>query len=72
MKYEHKVYSSGFVVEVYPKERSHEVLHFLITGHFLCGKSLKGVYWREVKDDRTAALQNKRLKEIMRGMEAEL
>ena len=43
MKYEQKVYSKGYTLEVDPSDRGPDVLHFLITGHLLGGRSLEGV-----------------------------
>jgi len=43
MKYEHKVYGSGFSIKCQPGDQSANVMNYLITGYPLAGKALDGV-----------------------------
>lgn len=47
-EYNHVVYRKGFAIDVTPEERSADVMHYLITGGLLGGRSLEGVTWEEV------------------------
>lgn len=60
-RYTHKTYNCGIAIEVDPKERAPDVLHYLITGHLLGGRSLDGVTWREIENDEHSARLSKAL-----------
>jgi len=53
--YENVTYGRGYALKVTPEDRSADVMHYLITGGLLGGRSLDGVTWTEVKAE-TAAL----------------
>lgn len=44
-----KTYSNGCTLKVTPEDRTEDVIHFLITGHLLGGRSLDGVAWEQVE-----------------------
>lgn len=48
-EYKHVTYGKGFTLEVTPKDRGADVMHYLITGHLLGGRSLDGVTWVETE-----------------------
>ncbi len=48
MKHEHKIHTNGFAIEVDPPEMVRDVMHYLVTGGLLCGRSLDGVTWKRV------------------------
>lgn len=60
MKYNHITYGKGFALEVTPPTRSADVMHYLLTGGLLGGRSLDGVVWKEMSADTTAISRNNR------------
>ncbi len=64
-----KEFSSGFILNVYPPDRSADVMHYLITGELFCGRSLEGVTWEEVENKEYTKIANNRAKQLMRDME---
>jgi len=68
-KYQHTVYAKGWAIKVNPPERSHEVMHYLMTGGLLGGRSLDGVTWEEVEPDNSAAKALGRAMEITESSE---
>jgi len=50
-EYQHVTYGKGFTLRVTPEDRAADVIHFLITGALLGGKSLDGVTWEEVENE---------------------
>lgn len=57
-KYKHVTYGKGFVIKVDPHGRAADVLHNMITGGLLGGRSLDGVEIELLKqpDEATKAL----------------
>lgn len=55
-KYEHVVYGVGFKLKVNPPDRGMDVMHYLITGHLLGGRSLDNVTWVETEHSATVPL----------------
>ena len=69
MKYETVTYGKGWAIEVTPEDRSVDVMHYLLTGHLLCGRSLEGVSWVELDDDhKYVKLQKKRAEQLMKSI----
>lgn len=66
-KYDHKVYGTGFALKVDPPERASDVMHYLVTGHLMCGRSLDGVKWVQSPEYNEVALR--RTAELVRDME---
>jgi len=52
--YIHKTYAKGFAINVTPGDRCADVLHYLMFGTFLGGRSLEGVTWEEVEQSSKA------------------
>ena len=63
---EHKTYSSGFSLDVTPKERGVDALHYVMFGTLLGGRSLEGVVINEVPVDHRA--RNDALRESMKEL----
>ena len=66
MNYEHKTYGKGRSITVNPGDRAADVLHYLICGTLLGGRSLDGVTWEENKEPKEAA--NNRVKFLTASM----
>jgi hypothetical protein len=67
------VYGSGFALKVTPEDRSTDVLHYLLTGHLLGGRTLEGVEWEELEvNEEYRKLQKRRAWELARDMEESL
>ena len=49
-KYKKTVYGKGWAIKVTPDDRAADVMHYLITGGLLGGRSLDGVTWEEAED----------------------
>ena len=58
-KYKHVVFSEGFSIKVTPEDRAVDVMHYLLTGGLLGGKSLEGVTYEEVGDVDHGRLRKK-------------
>ena len=70
MEYKEVTYGKGFVLEVTPPDRSADVMHYLLTGHLLCGRSLEGVEWKEMDEDSEfVKLQRRRAAKLMKSMQ---
>ena len=56
---QHVTYGTGFIVKSVPESRAEDVMHFLVTGGLLGGRSLDGVTWEvlEGKAPETRELQ---------------
>lgn len=67
--YEIKTYGTGFAVVVDPPERGADVLHYLVTGHLLGGRSLDGVTWKEADNEEYNKLALKRAKALVKSMQ---
>lgn len=68
-RYEIKTYGTGIAVKVTPKDRSEDVLYYLITGQLMGGRSLDGVTWEEVDNSEYNKLALKRAKALVKSME---
>jgi len=68
MKYKETVYSEGYALKVVPEDRAIDVLHHLVTGGLLGGRSLDGVTLEEVEPSEA---QKKGAKRLARAMRAE-
>ena len=53
-EYVHKVYATGFAIKVTPEDRGVDVMHNIITGGLLGGRSLEGVTAEEVEHSDAA------------------
>lgn len=49
-RYRHITYGTRFAIDVDPPERVEDVLHYLLTGQLLEGRSLEDVTWTERAD----------------------
>jgi hypothetical protein len=63
-----ETYGKGFALEVTPKDRSADVLHYVLTGNLLGGRSLDGVTWEQVDDSEFNRINEKRSKQLLASM----
>ena len=63
-------YGVGWTVAVDPPSRAADVMHYMMTGHQLCGRSLDGVVIRDVTDAKYERLAKRRLRDLARSMQA--
>ena len=72
MKYEDKTYGKGWSVKVDPGDRCADVLHYLMFGTLLGGRSLDGVTWTDEEPSEAARKSAKRLAASMRMTKEEI
>jgi len=72
MKYEQKTYGKGWSITVDPGDRAADVLHYLMFGTLLGGRSLDGVTWEENKAPAEALKRAKMLAASMRMTQEEI
>jgi hypothetical protein len=70
MKHEQKTYGKGWSITVDPSDRAADVLHYLICGTLLGGRSLDGVTWEENKNKELEEVANNRAKFLAASMRA--
>jgi len=70
-KYPHVTYASGFAVKVSPSNRGADVIHNMITGHLLGGRSLDGVAVERLDNDpEIKGIMERNARMLRRSMEA--
>lgn len=63
-------YGVGWAVAVDPPSRAADVMHYMMTGHQLCGRSLDGVTIRDVTNAKYGRLAKRRMRALARSMQA--
>lgn len=64
-----KAYKCGFALKVIPEDRSADVLHYLMTGYLLGGRSLDGVTWEKIESGKYNKIAEKRAKALEASMQ---
>ena len=67
-EYRQVTYGKGYAIKVTPEDRAVDVMHYLITGGLLGGRSLGGVTWEEAEDEEYEKIQEKRAKMLAASM----
>lgn len=49
--FERVTYGKRLVLKVEPEDRAADVMHYVITGGLLGGRSLEGVTWEEIDEE---------------------
>ena len=74
MRYEHKVYGEGYAFTCKPEKREDgtpygvDILHYLITGYLLGGRSLDGVEITPLEDKEYGKVGRRRAKALAFSM----
>ncbi len=67
-EYKQVTYGKGWAIRVTPEDRAADVMHHLITGGLLGGRTLDGVTWEEAEGVEYAALRKRRANMLAASM----
>ena len=59
----------SWAVHVDPPSRGADVMHYMITGHLLGGRSLEGVSVQDATDSKFGRIQDRRARDLARSLE---